>query len=82
MSGNIDRLRTEIRGAANFCGRATMSKYNPDWIDKSETNTISTFFKYAVNNGTEKPIKNGNIYEVKFTIAEGFSIDDPIYAAD
>ena len=82
LSGNIDRLRTEIRGAANFCGRATMSKYNPDWIDKSETNTISTFFKYAVNNGTEKPIKNGNIYEVKFTIAEGFSIDDPIYAAD
>ena len=82
LSGNIDQLRTEIRGAANFCGRATMSKYNPDWIDKSETNTISTFFKYAVNTGTEKPIKNGNIYEVKFTIAEGFSIDDPIYAAD
>ena len=49
--------------------------------------SISAFFKYAVNRGTENAIKNGNIYEIVFQEREGidpymYVMSNPVYAAD
>lgn len=82
LSNEISTTRREIRGAANFCGYVSMSKYHADWLDASRTNTLSTFFRYMINRGTEAPVKNGNIYEIRFIEEPGFSLNDPVYAAD
>jgi len=49
--------------------------------------SISAFFKYAVNRGTENAIKNGNIYEIVFQERDDidpymYVMSNPVYAAD
>lgn len=81
LSNNIDSLRLEIRGAANFCGYVSMSKAHPHWVIEAGGDTsISAFFKYAINHGTENAIKNGNIYEIVF-IEDGGVMSDPEFAS-